>query len=114
MPRLTAGLSLVLPRWRWGRGRLDDVGGRGCGRGRGVLMSGGQLLLEPCHRRSQLIQLRLQSLASWPGGGRWSCHTLCSTIDLTSRLYPREPLPAAEVAGRGGVGDSVGAQGVEE
>src|SRR5512132_38975 len=45
MSGLSADSALVLALWRWGLGRLDDVGGRRLGGGRGVLAGGRELLL---------------------------------------------------------------------
>src|SRR3954471_17554811 len=70
MPGLSARLTSVLTFRRWCLGRLDDVGGRGLGGGRGVLARRGELLaelgddqLEGGEFRFQGIDSRLESSA---------------------------------------------------
>src|SRR5262249_11149891 len=61
--RLAAALAFVLAWWRGGLGRLDDVGGRGLRRGRGVLAQGSDLLAQLGQLGLQDVDLRLQPLA---------------------------------------------------
>src|SRR3954464_15038906 len=67
MAGLSADTAFVLALWRWRLGRLDDVGGRGLGRRRGVLTCRGELpgqlgddLLEVVEFRLQGIDARLE------------------------------------------------------
>ncbi len=46
MAGLPADAAMVLALWRWRLGRLDEVGGRGLGGGRGVRARRGELLAQ--------------------------------------------------------------------
>ena len=73
MARLSTGFAFVSSRSnrrRW----LDDVRGRWFGGSRGVFASSSKLLLETSHGCLQLLELRLQPLASRTGIRRCFCH----------------------------------------
>jgi hypothetical protein len=70
MAGLAADATPLLALWRRGLGRLDEIGGRGLGGGRGVLASHGELLgqlgddlLEGGEFRLKRIDSRLESKA---------------------------------------------------
>ena len=64
MPGLLARLTSVLAFGRWRLGRLDDVGGRGLGGGRGVLACRGELLAQLGDDLLEGGEFRLQGIHS--------------------------------------------------
>jgi hypothetical protein len=59
---LSTDAALVLALQRWRLGRLDDIGGRGLGRRRGILARRGELRLQLRDGALEDIELRLQGL----------------------------------------------------
>ena len=64
MSGLSADSAMVLALWRWRLGRLDDVGGRGLGGGRGVLARRGELLAQLGDDLFEGGEFRLQGIHS--------------------------------------------------
>src|SRR5262249_59926830 len=86
--RLAAALAFVLAWWRGGLGRLDDVGGRGLRRGRGVLAEGSDLLAQLGQLGLQDVDLRLQPLAVGAGSRSLVLHARYSIRLPGNRLGP--------------------------
>jgi hypothetical protein len=59
---LSTDAALVLALRRWRLGRLDDIGGRGLGRRRGILARRSELRLQLRDGALEDIELRLQGL----------------------------------------------------